>query len=83
MAAPTFNLDAYTDALVLLGTAAIVVPVVQRWRVSPVLGYLVAGVILGPLRPRIVQVGAAVPAVDHGRRRQERGRRSPSSASSS
>jgi len=48
MAAPTFNLDAYTDALVLLGTAAIVVPMVQRWRVSPVLGYLVAGVILGP-----------------------------------
>ncbi len=49
MAAPTFNLDAYSDALVVLGTAAIVVPIVRRWRVSPVLGYLVAGVILGPL----------------------------------
>jgi hypothetical protein len=49
MAGPTFNLDAYSDALVVLGTAAIVVPIVQRWRVSPVLGYLVAGVILGPL----------------------------------
>jgi CPA2 family monovalent cation:H+ antiporter-2 len=49
MAAPTFNLDAYSDALVVLGTAAIVVPIVRRWQVSPVLGYLAAGVILGPL----------------------------------
>ena len=49
MAAPTFNIDAYGDALVVLATAGIVVPVVQRWRVSPVLGYLVAGAILGPL----------------------------------
>jgi monovalent cation:H+ antiporter-2, CPA2 family len=49
MAAPTFNIDAYGDALVVLGTAAIVVPIVQRWRVSPVLAYLAAGAILGPL----------------------------------
>ena len=47
--AATINLDAYTDALVVLGTAGIVVPMVHRWRVSPVLGYLVAGAILGPL----------------------------------
>jgi CPA2 family monovalent cation:H+ antiporter-2 len=49
MAGPTINLIAYTDALVLLGTAAVVVPAVRRWRVSPVLGYLAAGVVLGPL----------------------------------
>lgn len=49
MAAGQINLDAYTDALVVLGTAGIVVPLVQRWRVSPVLGYLAAGVVLGPL----------------------------------
>jgi CPA2 family monovalent cation:H+ antiporter-2 len=49
MAAPTFNIDAYGDALVVLATAAVIVPVVQRWRVSPVLGYLAAGAILGPL----------------------------------
>jgi CPA2 family monovalent cation:H+ antiporter-2 len=49
MAGPTLNLEAYSDALVLLGTAAIVVPIVRRWRISPVLGYLVAGVMLGPL----------------------------------
>jgi K+:H+ antiporter len=47
-AEPTFNLDAYSDALVVLGTAGIVVPIVLRWRVSPVLVYLVAGAILGP-----------------------------------
>ena len=49
MAAQSFNVDAYGDALLVLGTAGIVVPMVQRWRVSPVLGYLAAGAILGPL----------------------------------
>jgi monovalent cation:H+ antiporter-2, CPA2 family len=49
MAAPTINLDAYTDALVVLGTAGIVVPLVRRYGFSPVLGYLGAGAILGPL----------------------------------
>ena len=44
----TFNIDAYGDALWCSATAGIVVPVVQRWRVSPVLGYLAAGAILGP-----------------------------------
>ena len=43
------NLDAYSDALVLLGTAGIVVPLVRRFGFSPVLGYLGAGAILGPL----------------------------------
>jgi monovalent cation:H+ antiporter-2, CPA2 family len=48
MAAQAFNIDAYGDALLVLATAGIVVPVVQRWRVSPVLGYLAAGAIVGP-----------------------------------
>jgi len=47
--AAAINLDAYSDALVVLGTAGIVVPMVQRWRVSPVLAYLAAGALLGPL----------------------------------
>jgi CPA2 family monovalent cation:H+ antiporter-2 len=47
MAAP-INLDAYSDALVVLGTAAIVIPVVRRCGISPVLGYLAAGALLGP-----------------------------------
>ena len=41
--------DAYSDALVVLGTAGIVVPLVRRFGVSPVLGYLGAGAVLGPL----------------------------------
>lgn len=39
----------YGDALVVLGTAGIVVPMVYRWGFSPVLGYLAAGALLGPL----------------------------------
>jgi CPA2 family monovalent cation:H+ antiporter-2 len=49
MAAPTINFDSYTDALVVLGTAGVVVPLVRRFGFSPVLGYLAAGAILGPL----------------------------------
>ena len=49
MAATTINFDGYSDALVLLGTAGVVVPIVQRFRVSPVLVYLAAGLLLGPL----------------------------------
>jgi monovalent cation:H+ antiporter-2, CPA2 family len=47
--AATFNIDVYSDALVVLGTAGIVVPLVRRYGFSPVLGYLVAGAVLGPL----------------------------------
>lgn len=48
MAAP-INIDVYSDALVVLATAGIVVPIVRRWGLSPVLGYLAAGAVLGPL----------------------------------
>ena len=43
------NISVYSDALVLLGTAGIVIPLVRRFGFNPVLGYLVAGAILGPL----------------------------------
>jgi len=43
------NIEVYSDALVVLGTAGIVVPLVRRFGLSPVLGYLAAGAILGPL----------------------------------
>jgi len=39
----------YSDALVVLGTAAVIVPLLRRIGVSPVLGYLGAGALLGPL----------------------------------
>lgn len=47
--AAAINIEAYSDALVVLGTAGIVVPVVRRLGISPVLGYLTAGAVLGPL----------------------------------
>ncbi len=45
----SINVNAYSDALVVLGTAGILVPMVRRWGVNPILGYLGAGAILGPL----------------------------------
>jgi len=45
----SINIPAYSDALVVLGTAGIVVPLLHRWGLSPVLGYLGAGALLGPL----------------------------------
>jgi K+:H+ antiporter len=47
--ATTINVSAYSDALVVLGTAGILVPVVSRLGISPVLAYLGAGALLGPL----------------------------------
>lgn len=46
--AATINIAAYSDALVVLGTAGVVVPMVRRWGLNPVLGYLGAGILLGP-----------------------------------
>jgi CPA2 family monovalent cation:H+ antiporter-2 len=48
VAAAVGDLTSYKDALILLGTAGVVVPLVHRFRVSPVLGFLAAGAILGP-----------------------------------
>jgi monovalent cation:H+ antiporter-2, CPA2 family len=45
----TINLAAYSDALVVLGTAGILVPILSRLGFNPVLGYLAAGALLGPL----------------------------------
>jgi len=45
----TIDTGAYSDALVFLGTAGVVVPIVRRLGVSPILGYLGAGAVLGPL----------------------------------
>ena len=45
----TINIAAYNDALVVLGTAGILVPILSRLGFSPVLGYLAAGALLGPL----------------------------------
>jgi CPA2 family monovalent cation:H+ antiporter-2 len=47
MAGPS-EIFVFKDALIVLGTAAVVAPVVHRLKVSPVLGFLVVGAALGP-----------------------------------
>lgn len=47
--ASTINLALYSDALVVLGTAGVVVPLVRYAGLNPVIGYLGAGALLGPL----------------------------------
>jgi len=49
LASTTINITNYSDALIVLGTAGVVVPMVRRFGLSPVLGYLGAGALLGPL----------------------------------
>ncbi len=44
----TFDLSLYKEALLFLVTAGVVAPLFFRLHVSPVLGYLLAGVTLGP-----------------------------------
>ncbi len=47
--AASINIPVYSDALVVLGTAGVIVPLAKRWGLNPVLGYLAAGALLGPL----------------------------------
>ncbi len=42
------HLESYREALVFLATAGVVVPLFHRLRISPVLGFLLAGAALGP-----------------------------------
>jgi CPA2 family monovalent cation:H+ antiporter-2 len=38
----------YKDVVLFLATAGVVVPLFRRWKLSPILGFLLAGVVLGP-----------------------------------
>jgi CPA2 family monovalent cation:H+ antiporter-2 len=38
----------YKDVVLFLATAGVVVPLFRRWKISPILGFLLAGVFLGP-----------------------------------
>lgn len=38
----------YKDIILFLATAGVVVPLFRRWRISPIIGFLGAGVVLGP-----------------------------------
>jgi monovalent cation:H+ antiporter-2, CPA2 family len=44
----SFAPEQYKEALIFLGTAGVVVPLFRRLKVSPVLGFLGAGILLGP-----------------------------------
>jgi CPA2 family monovalent cation:H+ antiporter-2 len=47
MAGPT-DVSQFKDALIVLGAAAVVVPVFHSLRISPVLGYVLIGMVVGP-----------------------------------
>lgn len=46
--AATEDLSSYKDALLVLATAGVAVPILSRYKISPVLGYLIAGALLSP-----------------------------------
>src|SRR5919112_1422134 len=46
--ATSINLYSYQEPILFLATAGIVVPLFHRLRISPVLGFLGAGALLGP-----------------------------------
>jgi monovalent cation:H+ antiporter-2, CPA2 family len=45
---PHISPSSYKDVVLFLATAGIVVPLFRRWKMSPILGFLGAGVLLGP-----------------------------------
>jgi CPA2 family monovalent cation:H+ antiporter-2 len=55
----TLDLSLYREALLFLATAGVIAPLFFRLRVSPVLGYLLAGVALGPFG--LGALGASAP----------------------
>src|SRR4051812_46286909 len=45
---PAFENSALSDALVILGAAGIVIPAFARVRVSPIIGFILVGLLVGP-----------------------------------
>ncbi|MFN3827880.1 MAG: cation:proton antiporter [Micavibrio sp.] len=57
----------FSDLLLLLGVAGLTIPFLRKFKISPVLGFLICGVVLGPhgLLPWIDKVpGVSVPVTD-------------------
>ncbi len=46
--APEFSTSGLSDALVILGAAGIVIPTFARFRISPVIGFILVGMLVGP-----------------------------------
>src|SRR5437764_10659636 len=43
-----FSTSGYSDALVILGAAGIVIPAFARIRISPIIGFILIGLLVGP-----------------------------------
>src|SRR5215207_6863103 len=43
-----FQTSGFSDALVILGAAGIVIPAFARFRISPIIGFILIGVLVGP-----------------------------------
>ncbi len=43
-----FSTSGYSDALVILGAAGIVIPAFARFRISPIIGFILVGLLVGP-----------------------------------
>ena len=74
MAASTLNIAAYSDALVVLGTAGIVVPIVSPARLFPGSGLSRRRRAIGPARPGLAHRFVSGAVLVHRRRRQGRRR---------
>jgi len=46
--AANFSTSGFTDALVILGAAGIVIPAFARLRISPIIGFILIGMLVGP-----------------------------------
>lgn len=60
--APAIELATYKDALIVLTTAGVVVPIMHRLSITPALGYLAAGALLGP--NGLGRLTGQIPALD-------------------
>jgi CPA2 family monovalent cation:H+ antiporter-2 len=56
-----FEFEHYREALIFLAIAGVVIPLVRRLRISPVIGFIVAGAALGP--HALGKLAAAAPAL--------------------
>ena len=43
-----FSTSGFSDALVILGAAGIVIPAFARVRISPIIGFILIGFVIGP-----------------------------------
>lgn len=53
--------EGYKDVVLFLATAGVVIPLFRRWKISPILGFILAGVALGPFG--LAQLGDVAPWV--------------------